>query len=80
MVDDGSPDDVGAIADAYAARDPRVRAVTDALPNVSGVRVADVLNGISDLVGRLAAALAATGSVTTPTPTDPGPWSPSVSC
>ena len=27
VVDDGSPDDVGAIADSYAARDPRVRAV-----------------------------------------------------
>jgi hypothetical protein len=27
IVDDGSPDDVGAIADSYAARDPRVRAV-----------------------------------------------------
>ena len=27
VVDDGSPDDVGAIADSYAAHDPRVRAV-----------------------------------------------------
>jgi CDP-glycerol glycerophosphotransferase len=27
VVDDGSPDDVGAIADSYAARDPRVRVV-----------------------------------------------------
>src|SRR3954452_24854571 len=27
VVDDGSPDDVGAIAESYAARDPRVRVV-----------------------------------------------------
>ena len=41
-----------------------LRAVTDALPNVSGIRVADVLGAVADLVGKLAAALAATGSVT----------------
>jgi putative ABC transport system permease protein len=43
---------------------PVLRAVTDALPNVSGIRVADVLGAVADLVGKLAAALAATGSVT----------------
>ena len=47
-----------------AQESPVLRAVTDALPNVSGIRVADVLGAIADLVGKLAAALAATGSVT----------------
>ena len=48
------PEDEGAI----------LRAVTDALPNVSGIRVADVLGAVASLVGKIAAALAATGSVT----------------
>ncbi len=39
-----------------------LRAVTDALPNVSGIRVADVLGAVAALVGKIAAALAATGS------------------
>ena len=47
-----------------AAEAPTLRAVTDALPNVSGIRVADVLGVLADLVGKIAAALAATGSVT----------------
>ena len=38
--------------------------VTDALPNVTGIRIADILASIADLVGKLAAALAAAGSVT----------------
>ncbi len=41
-----------------------LRAVTDALPNVSGIRVADVLGAVAELVGKIAAALAATGSIT----------------
>ncbi len=41
-----------------------LRAVTDALPNVSGIRVADVLSAVADLLGKISAALAATGSVT----------------
>jgi len=41
-----------------------LRAVTDALPNVSGIRVADVLGAVAALIGKLAAALAATGSIT----------------
>jgi len=41
-----------------------LRAVTDGLPNVSGIRVADVLGAVADLVGKIATALAATGSVT----------------
>jgi putative ABC transport system permease protein len=44
---------------------PRLlRAVTDALPNVSGIRVADVLAAVGVLFGQLGAALAATGSLT----------------
>ncbi len=41
-----------------------LRRVTDALPNVTGIRVADVLANIADLVGKLAAAMAAAGGVT----------------
>ncbi len=41
-----------------------LRRVTDALPNVTGIRVADVLAAIADLVGKLAAALAGTGAIT----------------
>ncbi len=41
-----------------------LRAVTDALPNVSGVRVEEVLRTVSGLLERMAAALAATGSLT----------------
>jgi putative ABC transport system permease protein len=41
-----------------------LRAETDALPNVTGIRVADVLAAIADLVGKLATALAAAGSIT----------------
>jgi putative ABC transport system permease protein len=38
--------------------------VTDALPNVTGIRVADVLQAVADLVGKMATALAVAGSVT----------------
>lgn len=41
-----------------------LRAVTDALPNVSGIRVEDVLRTLAELLSRIAAALAATGSLT----------------
>ena len=41
-----------------------LRAVTDALPNVSGIRVADVLGAIADLLGRIATAVTAAGSLT----------------
>lgn len=41
-----------------------LRAVTDALPNVTGIRVADILASLADLLDRIAAALAATGSLT----------------
>jgi putative ABC transport system permease protein len=41
-----------------------LRAVTDALPNVTGIRVQDVLGAISALLDQVAAALAATGLLT----------------
>jgi putative ABC transport system permease protein len=41
-----------------------LRAVTDALPNVTGIRVADVLAAVAALVGKMATALAVAGSVT----------------
>lgn len=50
-------------ADA-AAQGPLLRAVTDALPNVSGIRVADVLAAVGQLFGQIGMALAATGSLT----------------
>ncbi len=41
-----------------------LRTVTDAFPNVSGIRIADVLQAVADLLGQIGAALAATGSLT----------------
>lgn len=41
-----------------------LRAVTDALPNVTGIRVADVLATIAALLDQIAAALTATGGLT----------------
>ncbi len=55
------------IATARATPDSQnqvLRSVTDALPNVSGIRVEDVLRTLAELLSRIAAALAATGSLT----------------
>ncbi len=41
-----------------------LRAVTDALPNVTGFRVADLVATVAGIVGKLAAALAAAGAIT----------------
>jgi putative ABC transport system permease protein len=41
-----------------------LRVVTDALPNVTGIRVEDVLSAISALLNQIAAALTATGALT----------------
>jgi putative ABC transport system permease protein len=41
-----------------------LRAVTDALPNVTGVQVSDVLATIAAIVGKIATALAAAGGLT----------------
>ncbi|MDA8252287.1 MAG: FtsX-like permease family protein [Rhodospirillales bacterium] len=40
-----------------------LNAVTDAFPNVSAIRVADVLRAVADLLGQVGAALSATGAV-----------------
>jgi putative ABC transport system permease protein len=50
------------IADADQAR--LLSAVTDALPNVTGIRVTDVLASIATLLNQVAAALTATGALT----------------
>jgi len=50
------------VADAEQGR--LLRAVTDALPNVTGIRVEDVLAAVAELLGQVAAALTATGSLT----------------
>jgi putative ABC transport system permease protein len=49
---------------AEANQGSLLRAVTDALPNVTGIRVEDVLAAIAALLDQVAAALAATGSLT----------------
>ena len=41
-----------------------LRSVTDALPNVTGIRVADVLDAIANLLNQVAAALTVTGALT----------------
>jgi putative ABC transport system permease protein len=41
-----------------------LRAVTDALPNVTGIRVSDVLAAVGKLLGQIGTALAAVGSLT----------------
>jgi putative ABC transport system permease protein len=41
-----------------------LRAVSDALPNVTGIRVADIIQAVADIVSKLAAGLAAAGAVT----------------
>ena len=41
-----------------------LRAETDALPNVTGIRVADIIQAVADIVRKLAAGLAAAGAVT----------------
>ena len=49
---------------AEADQGSLLRAVTDALPNVTGIRVADVLAAVAALLDQVAAALTATGSLT----------------
>ncbi|WP_240757067.1 ABC transporter permease [Roseicella aquatilis] len=48
-----------------AAQDAAVlRALTDAFPNISGIRVRDALEAVAALLGRVGTALTATGSLT----------------
>ncbi len=49
---------------ATADQGSLLRAVTDALPNVTGIRVEDVLAAVAALLDQVAAALATTGSLT----------------
>ena len=55
---------IATVRNAPAADAALLRQVTDAFPNVSGVRVREVLEGVAALLGRLSGALTATGSVT----------------
>ena len=55
---------IATLRDPPAQDSALLRRVTDALPNVTGIRVADVLASIAELVGKLAAALSAAGGVT----------------
>jgi putative ABC transport system permease protein len=47
-----------------AAEAPLLRAVTDALPNVSAIRVREALEAVSKLLGQIGAALSSTGAIT----------------
>jgi putative ABC transport system permease protein len=48
-----------------AAQDSAVlRALTDAFPNISGIRVRDALEAVAAILGRVGTALSATGSLT----------------
>ena len=60
----GAPHTFIATARTDSAADPvLLRRVTNALPNVSAIRVADVLATVADLFGQLGTALTATGSL-----------------
>ncbi|WP_439576313.1 ABC transporter permease [Elioraea sp.] len=47
-----------------SAEAPLLRAVTDALPNVSAIRVRDALESVNQLLGRIGDALSSTGGIT----------------
>jgi len=47
-----------------ATHGPLLRAVSDALPNVTGIRVEDVLRSVAEIMDQLALALAGTGGIT----------------
>ncbi len=49
---------------ADAGQGGLLRAVTDALPNVTGIRIEDVLSAIAALLDQVAAALTVTGALT----------------
>jgi len=55
---------IATVRAAPEAQGGLLRSVTDTFPNVSGIRVADVLAAVSTLLGQIAGALAATGSLT----------------
>ena len=55
---------IATVRAAPAAQAPLLRAVTDALPNVTGILVSEILQAVAGLLDKIAAALAATGSLT----------------
>ena len=62
---EGAPHTFIATVRAPAAEQAALlRSVTDALPNVTGIRVEDVLQAVAALMDRIATALTATGSLT----------------
>ncbi|MBW8270873.1 ABC transporter permease [Caldovatus aquaticus] len=55
---------IATVRGAAATEDAVLRAITDAFPNVSGIRVRDALEAVAELLGRIGLALRATGSIT----------------
>ncbi|TQF77014.1 FtsX-like permease family protein [Elioraea sp. Yellowstone] len=55
---------IATVQAAPEAEAPLLRAVTDALPNVSAIRVRDALEAVNALLGRIGDALSSTGGVT----------------
>ncbi|CAH2599586.1 FtsX-like permease family protein [Rhodovastum atsumiense] len=55
---------IATVRAAPEAQAALLKRVTDALPNVSGIRVADVLATVAALLGQIGAALSVTGAVT----------------
>ncbi len=55
---------IATVRGAAAGESAVLRAITDAFPNVSGIRVRDALEAVAALLGRVGAALTATGSLT----------------
>jgi putative ABC transport system permease protein len=55
---------IATVRNSAAADVPVLRAVTDALPNVSGIRVRDALEAVAQVLSRIGTALSSTASVT----------------
>lgn len=55
---------IATVEAAPQAEAPLLRAVTDALPNVSAIRVRDALEAVNVLLGRIGDALSSTGGIT----------------
>ncbi|MDR3381027.1 ABC transporter permease, partial [Cupriavidus basilensis] len=55
---------IATVRAAPAAQGGLLRTVTDAFPNVSGIRIAEVLQAVAALLGQIGSALTATGSLT----------------
>ena len=55
---------IATVRNTPSADSALLRVVTDTFPNVSGVRVREILEGVAALLGKVGAALSAVGSVT----------------